>query len=329
MAAATLSPYINDAFLNFGDDPFNLPILPGEDNFSPGIIEDIMAQQDPGDVEQIMSGAMYQARVEYAAKRLAAVPKTFAEQAQTMFIHRQLFQEKSLPALQDALSACALYCLKSPENQGLVFANLQHKAQQLIASTDPLMASKAELLAALQALVLYQTIRYFDGDIRLRAQAEADEPVLAAWTNQLRARMHQLVPSLPASAGALLPTQTRAQDWQRWLVEESTRRTVLSSAILQGVYEFLKFGWDKASDHRLSFTAQRALWEAQSEYGWRTACSERERLEVRLAHWNDDVLKAAPSDLDELGVLIMATFWGMEPTGEWLGKGHLARFGLE
>ncbi|KAL1623393.1 hypothetical protein SLS54_004382 [Diplodia seriata] len=329
MAATAFSPYnMNDAFFNFGDDPFNLPGLSSEDDLSPAIIEDIMAQQSPDDVEQIMSGAMYQARVEFAAKRLAAVPKTFAEQAQTMFIHRQLFQEKSPPALQDALSVCALYCLKNPDNQALVFANLQQKTQQLIANTDPLLASKLELLAALQALLLYQAIRLFDGDIRLRTQAEADEAVLVAWTKQLNVRMHQVVPSLPASAGALLPTQSRAQGWQRWLIEESTRRAVLTSVLLRGVYEFLKFGYEKVSDHRLSFTAQAALWEAQSEYGWRTACSERERLEVRVAHWDDDMLKAAPPDLEELGVLTMTMLRGMDATGEWLGKGHVARFGF-
>lgn len=328
-AAATLSPSMNDAFLNFGDDPFNLPHLPGEDYLSPAVIEDIMAQQDPNDVEQIMSGAIYQARVEFLAKRITAIPKMFAEQAQTMFIHRRLFQEKSPAALQDALSACALYCLKNPENQALVFANLQHKSQQLIAQTDPFLASKVELLAAVQALLLYHIIRLFDGDIRLRAQAEADEAVLVMWANQLKMRMHQLVPSLPASAGALLPTQSRPQDWQRWLIEESTRRTVVSTFMVRAVYEFLKFGYDKGSDHRLSFTAQAALWNAQSEYGWRSACSEHEKVEVRLAHWDDDIAKASPNDMEELGILVMATLWGMETTGEWLGKGHLARFGLE
>ncbi|KAB2579686.1 Transcription factor gsfR2 [Lasiodiplodia theobromae] len=320
---------MNDAFLNFGDDPFNLPHLPGEDYLSPAVIEDIMAQQDPNDVEQIMSGAIYQARVEFLAKRITAIPKMFAEQAQTMFIHRRLFQEKSPAALQDALSACALYCLKNPENQALVFANLQHKSQQLIAQTDPFLASKVELLAAVQALLLYHIIRLFDGDIRLRAQAEADEAVLVMWANQLKMRMHQLVPSLPASAGALLPTQSRPQDWQRWLIEESTRRTVVSAFMVRAVYEFLKFGYDKGSDHRLSFTAQAALWNAQSEYGWRSACSEHEKVEVRLAHWDDDIAKASPNDMEELGILVMATLWGMETTGEWLGKGHLARFGLE
>ncbi|KAL1647343.1 hypothetical protein SLS58_002671 [Diplodia intermedia] len=301
MAATTFSPYnMNDAFFNFGDDPFNLPALSSEGDLSPAIIEEIMAQQSSDDVEEIKSGAMYQARVEFAAKRLAAIPKTFAEQAQTMFIHRRLFQEKSPPALQDALGVCALYCLKNPDNQALVFANLQQKTQQLIANTDPLLASKLELLAALQALLLYQAIRLFDGDIRLRTQAEADEAVLVAWTKQLQVRMHQLVPSLPASA-----------------------------VLLRGVYEFLKFGYEKASNHRLSFTAQAALWEAQSEYGWRTACSEREKLEVRVAHWDDDMLKAAPPDLEELGVLTMTMLRGMDATGEWLGKGHVARFGLE
>lgn len=348
LSAARLSPCMNDAFINFGNEPFNLPYLPGDDFLSPTIIENIMSQQqlqqplqqDPGDddVGRIKSDMGLQSRVEFAAKRLAAIPKTFAEQAHTMFVHRRLFQERNPAALQDALSACALYCLKTPENQALVFRNLEHKSQQLIAAIDPHRVSKVDLLAALQALVMYQVIRLFDGDVRLRAQAEADEPVLVTWAAQLKSRTRQLAPSLsesstPASASpdALLVLQDRAAYWQRWLVEESCRRTVIVALMVKGVYGFLKTGFDRSPSLRMSFTAQAALWGAQSEYGWRTAYygGERERLEVRMMHWDEDMAKATPGDLEELGVLIMSMFRGLEVAEDWLGRAYLLRYGLE
>ncbi|KAL1617732.1 hypothetical protein SLS56_010868 [Neofusicoccum ribis] len=242
-----------------------------------------------------------------------------------------MFQDKGPPVLQDALSACALYCLKNRENQTLVLRNVEQKAQQLVASTDTLLLSTAELLFSVQALLLYQIIRLFDGDIRLRAQAEADEATLMAWTVHLKAHMQQVVPSLPPSAGALSPVQVTAPDWHRWLVKESIRRTVFTAFTLKGVYDYLKYGSDEESGriHRLCYTAQAALWDAQSENGWRAAYCEQERLELRMESFNEDIAKATPGDLEELSLIVLAIYWGVETVEEWLGKHHAARHGLE
>lgn len=327
--AEHLTPYIDDPFLQLGNDPFSLANLQEIGLLSPAIVEDPMNEDE--DAEYINTGVQYQARVEFAAKRLASAPKSFAEKAQTMFIHRRLFKERSPPDLQDALSACALYCMKNSVNEGLVFANLEQKAQRLMANTNPFLCSTSELLAAVQALLIYQTIRLFDGDIRQRAQAEADEAAIMELMEHLKTHMQQLVPSLPPSAGALSSAQATVPGWHDWLFEESIRRTVFSAYIIKGVYEFLKFGYDKVSGkmYRLCFTAQTALWDAQSEHGWRTAYRERERLEVRMGTWDEDMVKATPDDLDEMGVIVMATYWGMERTEEWLGKSQVAKYGLE
>jgi hypothetical protein len=328
LPAVIFPPSMNDAFFNVGNNPFNLPSISSDDFLSSLVIEDIVAQQNLNDIRQIPD-AILQARVEFAAKRLAAVPRTFAEQGQTMFVHRVLFQERSPPALQDALSACALYCLKNSENQALVFRNLEHKQQQLISSIDLLLISNTDLLAAVQALLLYQMIRLFDGDIRLRAQAEADEPVLLMWAGSLNSRMRQIMPSLAGSVEAQFLLENRSTNWQRWLIEESSRRTVVTVFMLKGVYDFLKVGYDKAPDLRMSFTAQSALWNAQSELGWQKAHSEREQLEVRVTHWDEAIAKAKPSDLEELGVLIMVMLWGLDATRKWLGQSYISRYGLE
>ncbi|EKG17526.1 GsfR2 [Macrophomina phaseolina MS6] len=110
------------------------------------------------------------------------MPKAFAETVQAPFIHRHLLLngETPLPPLpaEDALS-----CLKNPHNQVPVFYNPEGKAYQPIADiADPLRLSPPGLLAALHALLLAQMVRLFDGAIRLRAQAEADETMLLAYS---------------------------------------------------------------------------------------------------------------------------------------------------
>lgn len=335
------SPYQHNDFFGVGLDPFNLASMAQEDVvFSSAGIQDLVAQQTPNNtIRHITSDpGPTQARVDFAAKRLVQIPKTFASLGQAMFIHRASFldsQGPTPPALQDALSACALYCLKTPMNKDLVFSNLEHKRQQLLTRTDHLAASQTDLLAALQALVLYQIIGLFDGDVRLRATAEADEHVVMTWATQLRARTPYALdpPCSTAEQGegeGGEEARFRPQiAWRRWLIEESSRRTVITAFLLKGVYHFLKFGFDIAPDLRLSFVAQAALWHAQSEACWRRACGERELLLVQVPRWDEAMVRAQPADLEELGVLLMAMLKGVDATRDWLGQSYAVRYGVE
>ncbi|APA12007.1 hypothetical protein SS1G_05579 [Sclerotinia sclerotiorum 1980 UF-70] len=328
-----LTPCWDGALFEFPNH-FNLA---SHDNFIFNSIQDEVDQQasssaDPGIVRAITPDSKLQARVEFVAKRLATIPRTFAQYGHTMFIHRIQFQQSYSPALQDAMSACALYCMKSVANQALVVGNLEHKCQQLIASTDALLASKTDLLAALQALLLYQMMRLFDGDIRLRAHAEADEPIAILWASQLSALTYNAADTTlaaPDSTDTSVVTIGRKSDWQSWLLDESIRRTVITTFMLKGVYSFLKLGYDSPTDLHICFTAQAALWNAQSAIGWRRAQEETERLEIWVTRWDEAIAKAKPMDLEELGVLIMTMLWGPEATRTWLGEDVTLKYGLE
>jgi hypothetical protein len=191
------------------------------------------------------------ARVAFVAKRLATIPCRFASEGQTIFIHRAQFQHTFPSSLQDAMSACALYSMKTEANQALVFSHVEHKCRQLIASTNAQLASRTELLAALQALLLYQMIRLFDGDIRLRVNAEVDEPTTLQWASQLKASMRDNAVHQGTTHLARCSTRSSrigtsidsSDDWHTWLTAESTRRTtIITTYLLQGIYSFLKLG---------------------------------------------------------------------------------------
>ncbi|KAH6719549.1 hypothetical protein BKA61DRAFT_630122 [Leptodontidium sp. MPI-SDFR-AT-0119] len=272
-------------------DHFSLASMRDDDNFVFNSIQDKVAEQasssaDPDIVRAITSDAKLQARV-----------ATFAQHGQTMFIHRIQFQQSCSPALQDAMSACALYCIKGVTNQALVFRNLEHKCQQLIASTNALLASKTDLLAVIQAPLLYQMMRLFDGDMRLRAHAGADEPIAILWASQLSALTYN---TAHATTDTSIVKQGCKSDWQSWLVDESTRRTIITTFMLKGVYSFLKLGYDSPTDLRVCFTAQAALWDAQSSIGWCGAQEETERLELWVTRWDEAIAKTILKDLEEL-----------------------------
>ena len=79
--------------------------------------------------------------------------------------------------------------------------------------------------------------------------------------------------------------------------------------MLKGVYDFLKTGVDTGQGFQVSFTAQVALWHARSETDWCSVPVEKEHFEIQVAHWDAAIIFAAPDDMEELGVLVMAIFW--------------------
>ncbi|KAF2415487.1 hypothetical protein EJ08DRAFT_691005 [Tothia fuscella] len=327
-----------------GGSPFESHFHPSnsrsmlDDDFIFGSIEDDVSRQllqssaQSNIIQAIPSNSSLQRRVQYVAKRLATIPRTFAERGQTSFIHRMQFQLRNPLALQDAMSMSALYCLKNAENQPLVFQALEDKCQQLITSTNALLTSKLDLLAALQALLVYQIMRLFDGDIRLRAHAEVDEQIMNSWGDKLKAHMDNGKQTTPAELNTLNTgsmTIDYETEWQSWLVDESIRRTMITASMLKGVYNFLKLGHDSPTELRVRFTAQVALWTAQSEVCWRRTLEEKGRFEVWVTQWDEEMTEARPDDLDELGIMIMTMLWGPVATRKWLGQELTTRYGLD
>lgn len=272
----------------------------------------------------ITSGSKFQARTEYAARRMANQPLALVQLGQTTFIHHT--QVGSSEALQDALAACALHAMRNANNAALIRGEIARRVARLIASLrSALTATSAQelfsmdLLSPLQALIIYQCIRLFadDNDIGQRVQAERDESVLRALVSTLM---------------DFMPPFSKAADWSQWIWAESLRRTALMAELLIGTHAFLKQGWDQAEVRvmRLGFTAHVSLWEARSSSEWEVLWKCGPRLEVTLGSWDADLEHALPEDFDELGILVQAMHHGLETLEAWLGwqQNALVRWGL-
>ena len=295
----------------------------------------------PTDISQFLledntvtSGAVYNARVLFGAKQLKSLPNIFFQRGANCFLHRHLYEEHSPVIIQDAFSASALYAGRNMSNESLVWADINRKTRDLVQNSEPTFSTSRHLLASVQAMLIYQMIRLFDGNIRQRVDAEADEIVLLGWTEQLMARLQPLNSPSSGSLSSEISFPagiTNSTQWHDWIFHESMRRTVLVVYMLQGIYQFLKFGSDNVSGKvdRLSFTGQSALWNASSQYQWQLACKENSHFEVLVANWDVDMADAKPEDLDELGILMMATYKGLDITSEWLGKDNLQQYGLQ
>jgi Fungal Zn(2)-Cys(6) binuclear cluster domain len=273
----------------------------------------------------ITSGEIYYARTVFAMKQLKTWPKMFLDRVHNPFIHRHLFEEGLPTSLIDAMSSCALYAGKNDENQIFVFQDISQKAKKLIGEHHAWSSSPLEQLAAVQALILYNTIRLSDGDIRLRADAELSEPVLISWTDQLKTRMQPLY-SLDSES-----TQPITTDWYGWIFAESVRRTVLVSYMLRGIYMFLKQGWDDVSSdvNPLTFTGQSALWNAPSEFLWQEAVNMGRHICVTVGDWDRNVGDSEAAEMEDLGVMMLAIHKGLDGMVRALPEGAWARYGID
>jgi len=286
----------------------------------------------------VMTGEIYMPRVRYAVSRIKTWTAMFAERSMTPFIHRSLFSRVEGPedVTFDALSACALYAVRNKENNRAVLEDVRRKAKRLITEKgETKWKEPGELLASLQTLLLYQIIRLFDGDIRLRADAEIDAVVQVRWTVEILKYFRPLktqemaLDQLMAYDAQLC--LTKPPDWRDWVFDESVRRTVLTSYMIQGVYSFLKDGWDPVCGkvEKLSLTAQKELWEAPSEFHWNGIWTEKSHFETRISEWENDAAGISVDDVDELGVVMIATLKDLDLTAQWVGKQNLVRYGLD
>ncbi|KAK9351036.1 hypothetical protein V1523DRAFT_42148 [Lipomyces doorenjongii] len=187
-------------------------------------------------------------------QKMKYLPQMFACSRKTPFMHARLYDANLPNAIQDAFTISASYYTKTPETEDMIFRILEAKSVHLVEQNQNAQ-SLEEHLAAVQALMLFQIIQLFDGDIRQRSLAEQNMTTLRVWTTQLRIWIRELGP---------------ASTWQSWIFAESVRRTIIMSDVIEGLYSALKFGYC-ANIPTLSihpFTSGAALWDATSSTAW-------------------------------------------------------------
>ncbi|QKD57294.2 uncharacterized protein FOBCDRAFT_241861 [Fusarium oxysporum Fo47] len=240
------------------------------------------------------TGKIFQARAEYAASRLVRQVRTLAETGQTSIIHH---------------------------SHSLIRSEIARRAELLIEATETAIsltppsshsAMNFDLLHAVQAMLIYQCMRLFStGDIAQQTQAELDAKSLARWVDILQEQTQWSWDNF--SSGTQLDFV-----WKDWL--------------LDGIYTFLRFGWYQPSARmaNLGFTGQVAIWEARSPAEWHQARGQKPWVELNISSFHDGIKAAFPDDLDELGIIILVSYNGVDVLEEWVGddKRLLKKWGL-
>ena len=251
------------------------------------------------------------------------------------FIHAQLYRHRFPQCIQDAYMALSCYLHRNPSNEQAIFQIIQDKARQLVEQDTPsadsssgtVSVSSASLdpltqLARAQALLVYQLIGLYDGNIRLRCIAESHIPVLNSWMRQAVDRASQsdflgnfIVSSSSAEAAANGVPWERLV-WYSWILAESLRRTWLVVSAMQAVYLTNQDGVAHCLGGMM-FTSRQGFWEAPSALAWQKRCSEVYGGLVRLTETEKLFTMVAPENLDDFAKLILEVTFGMEQIERW------------
>ncbi len=188
-------------------------------------------------------------------------------------------------------------------------------------------------LARTQALLIYQLIRLYDGDIQARARAEEDMSTLDEWAKQMweSARLDvaaaraepwdfNISPLEGGGLNAFRVDRTAASLWHAWILAESVHRTYVLASYVQQIYVTLKQGW-AACPGSVPFTMQLGLWDSPSAYSWFQACKRsNHKLFTSFIHSDDLFAGSCPDEIDEFAIAALVAAHGMDRMDEWAAE---------
>ena len=266
----------------------------------------------------------------------------WVEKGSNPFIHSQLYRTRFPRCIQDAYTALSCYLHRTASNERAIFHIIEDRAKHLLAengipsaeslhqniSMSSVTLDSLEHIARVQALLVYQVLCLYDGDIRLRHIAESYIPVLNSWTEQMVGHASQAV-CLGSSVISSAYEQTAVSFdlsrialnenacWHSWIVAESIRRTWLVASGIQGTYLTMKQSQAIPCQGGIMFTTHSGIWEAQSATAWEKLCSEVDVGLMQVADTDKLFTEVAPRDVDEFTVFVLQATFGEERMKRW------------
>ncbi|KAJ6786275.1 hypothetical protein PWT90_00815 [Aphanocladium album] len=265
--------------------------------------------------------SMIQARLEFAVEVIRTAPRTMVEQLSTPWSHPLLYRTDgdAMPrSIQDALGACALYNTKTTINTPVVFSLIDSHATGLVGSPPP--ATLRLALAHTHALILYQVMRLFDGDISARARGERLIPALEASTMHLLSFVRFDSELLRVTDLAPYPVQPARELWHDWLLHESARRTVLITFYMLQAYRAMAQPARSAARCAAlchSWTLSRGMWEARSPAEFARVWRDGRWFVVTNRQFGETLREAKAEDVDAFGRMWITALMGVEETEGW------------
>ncbi|KAK9318861.1 hypothetical protein V1517DRAFT_334384 [Lipomyces orientalis] len=261
----------------------------------------------------------------------------WVEKGSNPFIHSRLYRTRFPRCVQDAYTALSCYVHKTASNKHTIFQIIEDRAKQLLVehgvisadssleniSTSSVNLDSLEHVARVQALLVYQVLGLYDGDIRLRHLAESHIPVLNSWMQQMVEHASQAV-CLGGSVISSAHEQTAVGFslsknllWYSWILAESIRRTWVVASGIQGIYLMIQQGRGVHCQGGMMFTTRQGVWEAESALAWEKLCSEVNVGLLQIAEADKLFTEVAPEDVNDFAKLMLEVAFGIERMERW------------
>lgn len=256
-------------------------------------------------------------RVEWSIKQLKLAPKMMVEHNGTPWQHAMLYQNHMPRHLQDAYATCALFNSRNGTNDHMIVKFIRERVRELMASA--ISYHPTELLARAHALILYQIMLVFDGDVRLYSQAELLLPLMDEVGTALLSISVQQVD--PFGVLPFYPSTAAHAAWTAYMFRESLRRTVLSIYLFITLCHLLRGTTAPCSTflaHGNKVTLSAQLWNAKSAFDYAVAWNNEKHFLVNNLDFTEVMDVAEPKDIDAFGKMIMIGLQGEDDIKGWL-----------
>lgn len=274
-----------------------------------------------------VTSSIIASRLQYAIDSLRDAPTRMVLEAQTPWCHPHLYKDYMPRSMRDAHACCALYHSKNAANAPTVLRSIESHVDDLLAASEP--ASPLEALARVQALLLYQVILIFDGDIQLRASAAKTTPALDAAAVALMAQLgvdelyYAKTDPVPETL-PLYPLTKARTFWESWVFTESARRTFMTACMFLQLYRLLSGGTPLFCNSRLHFhhslTVSGHLWDAGDAFEFAVAWRDKRHWVVREDEFLQIVRDAEADDIDAFGRILFTVLLGIDEAKAWFAS---------
>lgn len=258
------------------------------------------------------------------------------------FIHSELYHERFPKCLQEAYVVLSTYIHRTPASERIVFRIIEEQAVTLVREQSDVNKSPREEkehppldalehLARVYALLIYQAIGLYDGDIRLRHIAEQHIPILENWMQALLLHTRQtvflgapiLVPShVPSATAGTTTSSLLGQNllWYTWILAESIRRTWIVASGLQAAYLIAREGEPVACQGGMMFTTRQGVWEARTAGEWESICCRVNVGLVQMVEVQKVMERVSPDEVNEFAKFIIDITLGKERLRSWVAE---------
>ncbi|KAI0858512.1 hypothetical protein F4860DRAFT_526908 [Xylaria cubensis] len=241
----------------------------------------------------------------------------FAQNSCTLYIHRYLYKDNMPRCILQAFTMCLLYTNQTEANRGVVLRVLHDSVTELKAGSSSKNLVPQRKLARVHALMFYQAIRMFDGDITLGQQADDDMELLESWNNELCKVSDDLEDLVEKGDAA---REHPPESWEvsvdfRGDCKKNLYNVHLPSASLGHVEDTAETGrygrLEFCSPSLDALQVSIHLWNAQNSFDFFRAWKEQPFYIITTFNFDDFLKIGTGDDLDEFAFYFLTLYFGV------------------